>query len=168
MTDPAARCDCSRCRAHDAGHRGRVFTPREFTEIIGAVNEPPPVDLPAELVELGIELDAAQGNYDIAKCLLEDAHANWVGLPERDPAKAVAESAFEAAKDELHREGRRVSAARMAYNAASTRITTQRDFDEYQATVAAQAAAKEAERVARLAAAPSAGVLAKLRQRVTR
>lgn len=161
-----ARCDCPRCRNHDVGRRG-PYTPTEFVEVFGVVNEPAPVEVPVELVELGIAADAVEVSVNNARRLVEDALATYSNLRDADPAKQEALDAVGVARSIYEEESARLTVARAAYNDAQNRITTEKAYSEYIETVAAQRAAIEARQQAALNAAPKS-TIQRIRKRVGR
>lgn len=154
-------CGCGHCRAHASGRTG-PYTPADFIELFGVVNEPAPVEVPAELAELGIEVDVALARYDRAKSAWEEslvalgavrqegAIVVRYGVPvhvQGDPdAVREADEEARAAKALLDEVGDDLSRARAAYNDARRRLTTQRLTEEYAADQAAQAAERAAAR----------------------
>lgn len=139
---------CARCRARQhSGHAG-PYTPAEFTAM-GVANPPPVVDVPEELVELGIAVDVASQRYEQARqawCLAITAAADVAN--HRRPAPrgvnldnetAEARATFDEAEAELRE-------ARARYTDAAARLSHQRARDAYLADQAAQAAARAAQR----------------------
>lgn len=161
-----ARCACPKCRNHDTGRRG-PYTPAEFIEAFGVVNEPPPVEVPVELVELGIAAYGIEVSVNIARRLVEDAVANYTSLRDSDPAKQLALDAVNTARGVYEEEAARLTEARAAYNAVQNRITTEKAYAEYTETLAAQAAAIDARQQVALDAAPRSA-LQRIKKRVTR
>lgn len=131
---PSPACGCARCRAHAADQFG-PYTPREFVELFGVANEPGPVEVPAELAALGIELDAALERR-------ERAFGAWSDAMRRGADEAEARAVLED-------EDERLGAARVAYNDLARRLSERRTMEEYAADQAEQAAQREAARAAR-------------------
>lgn len=152
-SEASERCDCGRCHAHATGQFG-PYSPRQFTELFGVVNEPAPVEVDPALAALGIEVDAALERYDQAKAV-------WLAaLGEKGGHDAGA------ARGLLDVENDRLRAARAAYNALARSLSDHRIAEEYAAARAEQAAQREARRAATAATPGMLRRLARIRPKV--
>lgn len=137
---------CARCRARQhSGHPG-PYTPAEFTAM-GVANPPPVVDVPEELVDLGIAVDVAAQRYEQARQAwgLAITAASDVANHRRPPGANLDRDTVEARAtfDEAEADLRE---ARARYTDAASRLSQQRARDAYLADQAAQAAARAEQR----------------------
>lgn len=161
----SGRCGCTKCRAHDEGRFG-PYSPREFSALFGAVNEPGPVEVPSELVELGLAADAAASARDGVAVRIADAVLARYRLAPADVAgRDAADAALEDLVGLLEGEDQRLAVARAAYNDAARRVSVARAAREYAESVEARRVEAEAEREVALS---GRSTLARIRQRVTR
>lgn len=141
------RCGCGRCRSHDSGKRG-PFTQQEFMQLIGVVNEPAPVEMPAALAVLSVALDEALAEHDAN-------HQTWKFAYQRQhlgssPPTAATTAELQDAQEGLQVAEKRLEAARSAYNAAQQAITSQQVAADYAADQRRQVAEKLARQEAAL------------------
>lgn len=151
QTETTTRCECPRCRAHDAGEAG-PYTPADFRRLFGVVNEPEPVELPPHLIELGVEVDAAADGYDAATRSLAEAlraQAKAKTDPRVTHLRTADDDAVTDARRTLEEVEAILAAARAAYHAARQAETLRVARESYDADQAAAAAKGEAERTVR-------------------
>ena len=165
------RCGCPRCAAHAAGERG-PFTSRDFVRLFGVVNEPAPVEVPAELATLGIAVDVARQRYEAAQAewsaasrraaIAESAQSHHTGMPSPAERQAAADAGEEvaAAKDELTEAGEVLDRAQVAYNSLARRLQDRATVEAYRIEQEGLAAAREAARLARKTSARRGGLRA--------
>ena len=165
------RCDCPRCTAHAAGERG-PFTSQDFVRLFGVVNEPAPVEVPAELAALGIAVDVARQRYEVTlgewsaasrrAAIAESAQSRHTGTPSPAERQAAADAGDEeaATKDELTEAGEVLERAQVAYNSLARRLQDRAAMEAYRLEQEGLAAEREAARVARKTSARRGGLRA--------
>ncbi len=136
------------------------------------MNEPEPVEVPADLAALGIEVDAAVARWDaanadwqsalIAVARAEAALSRHTGTPSASERRALEDAKADEweARAEYDDASEALGMARVAYNDLAGRIQHRALMDAYQADQEAQAAQREVARQVSRAAGRRRGLRA--------